>query len=159
LSATVAPLTTTILGGVDQRQAGIASAINNAVARVAGLLAIAAIGALVSVRFEASVDRTVASEPTLDATAWAALVEARRRPLDVAIPAGTPTASREHLVPLLQAASVDTVHAGLWAMAGLLTLGGLISAVGIVNPGSVKEPEAEARASLPSPPNEPVTGA
>jgi EmrB/QacA subfamily drug resistance transporter len=158
LSATVAPLTTTILGGVDQRQAGIASAVNNAVARVAGLLAIAAIGALVSARFEASVDRTAASEP-LDPTARAALVEARRRPLDVAIPAGTPTASREHLVALLQAASVDTVHAGLWAMAGILTLGGLICAVGIVNPASVKQPEVEARASLRSPPNEPVTGA
>jgi uncharacterized membrane protein len=62
-------------------------------------------------------------------------------------------------VALLQAASVDTVHAGLWAMAGILTLGGLICAVGIVNPASVKQPEVEARASLRSPPNEPVTGA
>ena len=45
LSATVAPLTAAILGGVDQRQAGVGSAINNAVARVAGLLSVAAVGA------------------------------------------------------------------------------------------------------------------
>ena len=45
LSATVAPLTAAILAGVDQRQAGVASAVNNAIARVAGLLAVAAVGA------------------------------------------------------------------------------------------------------------------
>lgn len=43
LSITVAPLTSAILGAIDTRQAGIASAINNAVSRIAGLLAIAAL--------------------------------------------------------------------------------------------------------------------
>jgi hypothetical protein len=46
LSATVAPLTAAVLGGIDERRSGVASAVNNAVARVAGLLAIAAVGAL-----------------------------------------------------------------------------------------------------------------
>lgn len=44
LAMTVAPLTSAILGSIQQAQAGIGSAINNAVARIAGLLAIAAIG-------------------------------------------------------------------------------------------------------------------
>jgi EmrB/QacA subfamily drug resistance transporter len=44
LSMTVAPLTTAILGSIESRHAGIGSAINNAVARIAGLLAIAAVG-------------------------------------------------------------------------------------------------------------------
>lgn len=44
LSITVAPLTTAILGSIENQHAGIASAVNNAVARVASLLAIATIG-------------------------------------------------------------------------------------------------------------------
>ncbi len=44
LSMTVAPLTAAVLGTIDSRNAGIASAINNAVARIAGLVAVAAIG-------------------------------------------------------------------------------------------------------------------
>lgn len=44
LSITVAPLTSAILGAVSSNQAGIASAVNNAIARIAGLLAIALLG-------------------------------------------------------------------------------------------------------------------
>ena len=44
LSVTVAPLTAAILGAVDSKRSGIASAINNVVARVAGLVAVALIG-------------------------------------------------------------------------------------------------------------------
>jgi hypothetical protein len=46
LSVTVAPLTSAILGAIDSRQAGIGSAVNNAVARIAGLIAIAVVGLL-----------------------------------------------------------------------------------------------------------------
>ena len=45
---TVAPLTATVLAGADERDAGIASAINNAVARVAGLVGISVIGVVVA---------------------------------------------------------------------------------------------------------------
>ncbi len=47
LALTVSPLTAAVLGAVDPAQAGIGSAVNNAVARVAGLVVVAALGAVV----------------------------------------------------------------------------------------------------------------
>ncbi|HEX8086088.1 MAG TPA: DHA2 family efflux MFS transporter permease subunit [Solirubrobacteraceae bacterium] len=47
LSITVAPLTAAILADADEHNAGIASGVNNAVARVASLLATAGIGAVI----------------------------------------------------------------------------------------------------------------
>jgi EmrB/QacA subfamily drug resistance transporter len=47
LSITVSPLTAAILGAIEPARSGIASAVNNAVSRVAGLVAIAAIGTIV----------------------------------------------------------------------------------------------------------------
>lgn len=47
LATTVAPLTSAVLMAISSRQSGIASAINNAVARIAGLIAIAIIGIIV----------------------------------------------------------------------------------------------------------------
>jgi predicted MFS family arabinose efflux permease len=44
LSMTVAPLTSSILGAINSAEAGIASAVNNAVSRIAGLIGIAVIG-------------------------------------------------------------------------------------------------------------------
>lgn len=51
LSATVAPLTATVLDSVEERHVGIASGVNNGVSRVAGLFSIAVLGAIVSARF------------------------------------------------------------------------------------------------------------
>jgi EmrB/QacA subfamily drug resistance transporter len=48
LSMTVAPLTATVLAGADESDAGIASAVNNAVARVAGLIGVSLMSLVVS---------------------------------------------------------------------------------------------------------------
>jgi EmrB/QacA subfamily drug resistance transporter len=48
LSITVAPLTATVLADAEERDAGIASAINNAIARVAGLIGVSVLGIVVA---------------------------------------------------------------------------------------------------------------
>jgi EmrB/QacA subfamily drug resistance transporter len=50
LSMTVAPLTATVLADADETDAGIASAINNAIARVAGLVGVSVLGVIVAGR-------------------------------------------------------------------------------------------------------------
>jgi EmrB/QacA subfamily drug resistance transporter len=55
MAVTVAPLTATVMDAVDARHAGSASGINNAVARVAGLLAIAVFGVALARAFDARV--------------------------------------------------------------------------------------------------------
>lgn len=47
LSITVAPLTAAILGSIESKHAGVASAVNNAVSRIAGLVAIAGLGLII----------------------------------------------------------------------------------------------------------------
>ena len=61
LAITVAPLTATVLSGADEHNAGIASGVNNAIARLAGLLGIAAVGAVVAARYGDSADSSEAA--------------------------------------------------------------------------------------------------
>ena len=133
LSITVAPLTAAVLAGVDEEHAGVASGVNNAVARVAGLLAIGAVGALVASQFGSTLDDRVAGVP-LDPQARAAVHRARSRPLTTDVARGLPTKERATVARALEDASVDAFRAGMLASALVTMLGGVVSALGIENP-------------------------
>jgi EmrB/QacA subfamily drug resistance transporter len=135
LSATVAPLTNTVLGAVPQHHAGVASGTNNAIARVASLVGIAAVGAVVAARYTTALDDVVAGRP-LPASQRAALPALRDRPLAGGARQGEP------LDGAVRDASVSAYHWGLGVGGGLVVAGGIVSLVGIANPRR-REPRAE----------------
>jgi EmrB/QacA subfamily drug resistance transporter len=61
MAITVAPLTTAVMGSVPATRAGVASGVNNAVARTAGLLAIAVLGIAVQTTFDRNLDGKLAA--------------------------------------------------------------------------------------------------
>ncbi len=136
LSITVAPLTAAILAGVDQREAGIGSAVNNAVARVAGLIATVAIGALVAAQFSSSLDRKLAGRP-LTPRGQAAVAEAKQLTLGRPSVAGLPRREAAAITIASGQSSLEAFRVGIGVASGLVLLGGLIGAAGIRNPRRV----------------------
>ena len=124
LSATVAPLTATALSSVERTHAGVASGVNNAVARIAGLVAIAVVGAVLSSTFSSALGHKLPPR---------ALEVARTQPLVTDVPPGVPPGQRAQARVVLTDAGVSAFHTGMTVAALLVAAGGLISAVGVRN--------------------------
>jgi Major Facilitator Superfamily len=145
LSATVAPLTTTVLNAVDEHNAGIASGVNNAIARVAGVLAIAVIGAVVSAQFASSLDGKL-SHDRLDGRGASVVASAKSRPLAGGDEAARLSgAERSSVGTAIELSSRDAFRVAAAIGACLMFVGGLTAAVGIQNP---RRPEAEQQVPL-----------
>ena len=132
LSMTVAPLTAAVLAGAE-REAGIASGVNNAIARVAGLLGTAAVGAAIAGSFASSIDSRLAGV-RLGAAARSAVREAKKLPLGRPDVHGVAPRQAHAVSVAAEAASLHSFHLGMAIAAGLVAIGGLIGAAGIRNP-------------------------
>jgi EmrB/QacA subfamily drug resistance transporter len=136
LAMTVAPLTSTVLGAADQEHAGVASGVNNAIARVAGLLAIAAIGAVVAASYSSSLDSRLPAGVRNDP----AVTAAKARPLVHVADNRLPLGSAQAFRAAETGASVHAFRAGMLVSALLVAIGGVLALLGIQNPRR-REPE------------------
>ena len=132
LALTVAPLTAAVLAGSEQ-QAGIASGVNNAVARVAGLLGTAAVGAAISSAFASSVDAHLRGV-ALGGAARNAVAAAKRLPLGKPGVHGVPAAQAHAVSLAAERASLHSFHLGMAIAAVLVAIGGVVGFTGIRNP-------------------------
>ncbi len=123
LAMVVAPLTATVLADASEAQAGIASAVNNAIARTAVLIAIAAVGAVVSSYYSSLLDRRLGDR--LPASAQPAVTAAKRRTFGVISASALPAADRSFASYAAKAASRDAFHLTMGIGAGLLVVAGL----------------------------------
>jgi EmrB/QacA subfamily drug resistance transporter len=133
LSATVAPLTATALNSVAENRVGVASGINNAVARVAGVLAIAIFGALIAGKFTSTVDGKL-SDANLSSRADQAISEAKANPLQRPDTGGLPPAEAAEVESASVAGAEDGFHLSMMAAGSLMIVGGVIAGIGLRNP-------------------------
>jgi hypothetical protein len=129
----VAPLTATVLDSVDERHVGIASGVNNGVSRVAGLLAIAVLGAVISASFGSMVDSNLGPQP-LSATAAETVSEAKEQPLGVPSTSDLAVAEAARVHSASVDASTSAFHLGILIAGILMVVGGVISGLWIENP-------------------------
>ncbi|HVM12349.1 MAG TPA: MFS transporter, partial [Actinomycetota bacterium] len=115
LMVMVAPLTTAVMTSVPSRNAGLASAINNAVSRVGSPLVTAVLFVAVVASFHGSIERRLPPAGPASET-----VRERVAPLNVAT---APPAAR----PAAREASTDAFHLAMAAAAALLFAGGAIN--------------------------------
>ena len=124
----VAPLTTTVMNSVPVRFAGIASGISNAVARTAGLLAVAVLSLFMLHAFNRGLDhRTTGLE--LAPEARARLDEQRVKMAGAEIPAGVAGETRARLERAIAEAYVAGFRQIALICAGLALASALIAAL------------------------------
>jgi EmrB/QacA subfamily drug resistance transporter len=126
LTIMVAPLTTALMTSVPESNAGVASAINNAISRVGSPLVTAVIFVAVASSFYASIARQV---PGTD-------VDSREFQAQIA-PLNEPSGDvSPQIRTAARAASTDAFHLAMLVAVALLLAGAAINAVGIRNPGA-----------------------
>jgi EmrB/QacA subfamily drug resistance transporter len=139
MSISVAPLTTTVMGAVESRHAGIASGINNAVSRCAGLLAVAVMGILMLGLFSRGLDRRLAGLD-LPPQAKTAMAGQREKLAALEIPAGLAEPARTAARSAVDRAFLDGFRGVLLSAAGLALLASLSAAWLIRGSGSHRSP-------------------
>jgi EmrB/QacA subfamily drug resistance transporter len=133
MGITVAPLTTAVMTSVESRHTGLASGINNAVARAAGVLAVAAVGALLVARFDSVASARLAAIP-LSPEVRASLDAQRSKLVAADLPPGLDEAVGGAIRAALDAAFVAGFRAAMLTSATLAALAGMAGFLSVRRP-------------------------
>jgi EmrB/QacA subfamily drug resistance transporter len=133
MAITVAPLTTTVVNAVPARQTGLASGINNAVASVAGLLAIAVLGTTALITLNRALDRKLASSTLLPEVSQV-IDEARGGFVMPRMPENLSAEDQRAAQVTIQTVYAETIRRVLFLAAGLALAGALAAAL-MIEPG------------------------
>jgi EmrB/QacA subfamily drug resistance transporter len=124
MAVTIAPLTTTVMNSVGAELAGVASGVNNAVSRAAGLLAIAVLGLLMTGRFAPDLEHRL-STLEIPVAAKAAVREQQARLAAITLPSGLDEKAGAAVKRAVGEAFVAGFRAVMWASAALAVLSAL----------------------------------
>jgi EmrB/QacA subfamily drug resistance transporter len=141
MSVSVAPLTTTVMRSVGTERAGVASGINNAVSRVAMLLAVAALGVVASVRFGSALDerlRALRIPPGVQDQ----LSDVRAKLAGAPLPKGLPPELRLRLREAIDGSFVEGFRTVMWVAALLAVGAGLVAWAFIHGTPQPRKPQA-----------------
>ncbi len=149
MSLVIAPLTTTALNAVEGRHSGLASGVNNAVSRTAGLLSIAVLGIFVFATFSSSLDSRIES---LNLTSeQRTTLEAGKVDLGGAeVPEGVDGGTAAAVEGAVDEAFVSAFRLAMFVAAGLAIASAVAAAVLIEGKGETARPEEVARAEQAS---------
>ena len=139
MSVAVAPLTTTVMGSAGTERSGVASGINNAVSRAAGLLAVAALGVIASARFGSALDDRLQAL-RLPEHVQAQLSDVRAKLAGAPLPAGLSPEMRRRLREAVDGSFVEGFRAVMW-VAALLAVGAGVGRLDLHPPDAARNEE------------------
>src|SRR5579871_1172276 len=157
MTTSVAPLTTTVMGAVEERHAGVRSGINNAVSRIAALLAVAIFGIVMLNAFNRSLDERLSRLP-MSSEVRAQLVRQSTEFVNLKIPDNVSGKMQSTIRQSIRASFISGFRLVAYLAAGLAIAGALISWLWIAGRArreteqtSDKEAPRQRNASVPEP--------
>jgi EmrB/QacA subfamily drug resistance transporter len=124
MTLTVAPLTTTVMQAVDPEAVGVASGVNNAVASVAGLLAIASLGVVMSGTFQTELQRRLGTA-AIPAAIGEAVTAQRAKLAAIEPPAGASAELQAAVRHAVDEAFLSGFRRVMWIAAALALMSAL----------------------------------
>ncbi len=137
MAVTVAPLTTTVMNSVRENRVGIASGINNAVARTAGLIAIAVLGIVMLHAFNHALDQR-STGWNLPATAWQSLHAQRSKLAAASLPEELDQSTQQMIGHAIAESFVQAFRL-IIAIGATLTVAGAVIALIFIGTARQKE--------------------